>query len=107
MTENDGRPGEGNRAAANDLESGQADHSRRCGDVPWADRHRHRINRIFDAADQQRTGDHELTASELRAVERAAAHLRAHGLYGSWQIPESARRAWRCQRCPCQRRDVA
>jgi hypothetical protein len=107
VTDKKRRPGLSDRGDADDLESGQADHSRRRGDVPWGVRHRSRVNRIFDAAYQQRAGDHELTASELRAVERAAAHLRDLNLYGSWQISESARVAWRCQRCPCHRREVA
>jgi hypothetical protein len=72
----------------------------------WADRHRRRINKIFDAADQ-RTDDDHWSASELRAAKSAAAHLRSLGLYGSWQTSQGARAAWRCQRCPCQRRQVA
>jgi hypothetical protein len=69
----------------------------------WADRHRSRVNRIFNNTTDQRTDEDHWSASELMAFELAAEHLRALGLYGGWQCPESARRAWRCQRCPCQR----
>lgn len=108
MPGNDGRPGDGSRGAANDHRIADeiiADGSRPRGRgaATWAQRHRSRVDRIFTGRDPW-TGEHrEWTDSELRAVEVAAAHLRALNLYGGWQVPESARQAWRCQRCPCSR----
>jgi hypothetical protein len=79
----------------------------RHGAATWAQRHRTRIDRIYAVRDPW-TGEHrEPTDAELKAVEVAATHLRALGLYGAWQCPESARAAWRCRSCPCQRRDAA
>jgi hypothetical protein len=69
----------------------------------WTQRHRGRVDRIFTGRDPW-TGDHrDWSDSELRAVELAAEHLRSLNLYGAWQCPESARQAWRCRSCPCQR----
>lgn len=45
----------------------------------------------------------EWSPRELDSLAATAAHLRSVGLYGSWQVPESARQTWRCQRCPCRR----
>jgi hypothetical protein len=112
MPRNDAGPGEGSRGAANDhriADEISTDGSRphRRGAATWAQRHRSRVDRIFSGLDPW-TGDRrEWSDSELRAVELAAEHLRSLNLYGGWQCPESARRAWQCQRCPCQRRQVA
>jgi hypothetical protein len=112
MPRNDGRPGEGSRGAANDhriADEISTDGSRphRRGAATWAQRHRSRVDRIFSGLDPWTDDRREWSDSELRAVELAAEHLRSLNLYGGWQCPESARRAWQCQRCPCQRRQVA
>ena len=44
------------------------------------------------------------TDSEVTAWQATAEHLRAHGLYGRWQLPDSVRVAWyRRRTCPCGR----
>lgn len=73
----------------------------------YSQRHRSRINRIFSVTHQQTEDYRGWTDSELRACAVAAEHLRSADLFGGWQVPESARPAWRCQRCPCHRRDTA
>lgn len=73
----------------------------------WAQRHGACVDRIITGRNPW-TGDYrDWTDAELRAFGRAAEHLRALDLYGRWQVPESVRAAWRCRRCPCQRREVA
>jgi hypothetical protein len=71
----------------------------------WAQRHRARLDRIFAGRDPWLDYDRRTawTDSELRAWERTAGYLRGEGLFGRWQVPESARAAWRCRSCPCNR----
>jgi hypothetical protein len=100
--------GDHHRGDADDHSAVTSDRSRtnRRSAATWAQRHRSRLDRIFAESDPW-TGDREWTDAELRAVKLAAEHLRSLGLYGSWQTSQGARAAWRCRRCPCQRRDVA
>jgi hypothetical protein len=109
MTGNDAGPGEGSRGAANDHRiadetiTDDGSRPRRRAAATWAQRHRARVDRIFNAAYPRTADCREWSDAELRAFELTAGHLRAHDLYGSWQCPESARAAWRCRSCPCNR----
>ncbi|MGH3798481.1 MAG: hypothetical protein ACRDSP_26860 [Pseudonocardiaceae bacterium] len=43
------------------------------------------------------------TDAELESWGAAAGHLRGLELFGSWQVPESVRAAWRRRSCACCR----
>jgi hypothetical protein len=111
MTYTERHPGVQHRGGVEDQLGGEVSSERsppnRRSTASWSQRHRSRVNRIFTELDTPAvghwTGDREWSASELRAVELAAAHLRDLTLYGGWQCPESARQAWRCKACPCNR----
>ena len=84
-------------------------HHRR-GTATWAQRHRSRLDRIYGVRDPWNGdhGYHEWTDCEVNAWEAAAEHLRAQGLYGRWQTPESVRQVRRRRACLCNReRDAA
>jgi hypothetical protein len=105
-----GAPPPRERPASNDSSRDQAarqTQSNRPGRrsaATWAQRHRSRIDRIFTGRDPWTASAYrEWTDAESRAFELAAEHLRNLNLYGCWQCPKSASRAWRCQRCPCHR----
>lgn len=61
----------------------------------FSQRHRPRLDRIFGV---RGVWVHEQpddwTDGEVDAWQLAAEHLRAHQLYGRWQVPKSVRRAW-------------
>jgi hypothetical protein len=111
MTSKNSRPGDHHRGDVN-----QRGYTQKTTPDPsstaratWTLRHRSRVNKIFKAMDP-RTGDYldDWSTSDLRAFQAAAEHLRAHGLYGSWQIPPSVPQTWRHQhRCCTCGRDAA
>jgi peptidoglycan/xylan/chitin deacetylase (PgdA/CDA1 family) len=85
---------------------------RRCrAAASWSQRNRARLDRIFGVRDPwiDEQCSEDWTYGEAEAAWHAAAdHLRAHGLFSSWQIPASVRVAWYCRRCPCRcRREAA
>lgn len=99
MTPTEHRPGVQHRGDVNDQHrAGTVNEDR-----TWSTRHRRRVDHIFTDRNSWTGGSHDWTDRELHAWAAAADHLRAVNLYGRWQIPESARAAWRCHSCPCHR----
>lgn len=73
----------------------------------WSQRHRARVDRAFRGLGDS-PGDHPNDwGAEIRSWQAAADHLRACGLYGRWQLPDSVRVAWRRRSCRCNCRGDA
>jgi hypothetical protein len=77
----------------------------RRGTATWAQRHRSRLDRIYGVPWNGDDDYHDCTDREVNAREATVAHLQAHGLYGSWQVPPTVAQTWRHRRrcCTCGR----
>lgn len=66
-------------------------HPQRRGDIPWAVRHRLRVERAFRQLASDPSDETTPSDNELCAWLAAAGHLKRNNLYGTCQLPPHIR----------------